>query len=161
MNDMDNGYLQRLLGLLVATVCGLAICAMITALCSCKSTKYVTVPEYHTVYKTKTDSVVKHDSVWQHDSVYVWEHGGIKYKYREKLVNNYKYIDRLRVDTLLKTDSIEVPVPVERELGWWEQTKVDYFMPIAWVCVILLLSLLWIIRKRRNAPMQRQDDNRE
>lgn len=47
---------------------------IMVCLVSCR-TKYVSVPEYHTEYKVRTDSFIKRDSVWVHDSVSVWMKG--------------------------------------------------------------------------------------
>jgi hypothetical protein len=57
-----------------------------------------------------------------------------------------KYIDRwkevIKVDTLIKTDSIQVPYPVEKKLSRWQQIKMDTGGIAIGGCVVLLLILL-------------------
>ena len=101
-------------------------------LVSCR-TKYVSVPEYHTEYKERTDSFIKRDTV---------------FKEKLKKVYNDHYIYTNKTDTVMKTDSVRVPFPVEKKLGRWEQIKMDYFVPICCVLAIILLSLLWLIKRR-------------
>ena len=82
-----------------------------------------------TVEKVRNDTtyITKHqrDSVWLHDSIHVTEKGDtIRI---EKW--HTKYIEKATHDTLYqhKTDSVPVPYPVEklveRELTWWQQTR--------------------------------------
>ena len=82
-----------------------------------------------TVEKVRTDTtyITKHqrDSVWLHESIHVTEKGDtIRI---EKW--HTKYIEKATHDTLYqhKTDSVPVPYPVEklveRELSWWQQTR--------------------------------------
>jgi hypothetical protein len=50
-------------------------------------------------------------------------------------------------DTVLKTDSVAVPYPVEKELSWWERQKIAFG---EWVFVGMgVLLLLLIIRNRK------------
>lgn len=146
--------MARVLKVLAAFVIGVAICAVLTCLMGCRSVKYVSVPEYHTEYKVRTDSFVRRDTAWVHDSVSVWMHGDTVWKEKYKTRYEYKYVYRNVGDTILKTDSVRVPYPVERKLGWWEQKKVDYFVPVCVVCGIFFVSLLLLIRRcirrRRN-----------
>lgn len=86
---------------------------------SCKSKQYVTVPEYHTEYITRTDTFNKVDSIYMKDSVYVYQNGDTvtinKTTYRDRWHNIYK----VKLDTIIKRDSI--PYPVVRELTKNEQ----------------------------------------
>lgn len=89
------------------------------AVCSCK-TKVVTVPEYHTEYRTNT----------VHDSVYVEKRDSFIMKMKGDTVTiehwNVRYKDRFIevTDTFIKTDSIPVPVPAE--LSRWQRFCCDY-----------------------------------
>lgn len=85
---------------------------LLLTLISCKTqTKIVEVevPRIHTEYITKTDSVMMYDSIYikeytKADTVYLSEY-------------KFKYIDRIKCDTIMKNDTItivkEVPVEVE------------------------------------------------
>lgn len=51
--------------------------------------------------------------------------------------------------TAVKREVVEIPVPVERELGWWERTKIDLFFPVLMIAVIAVMYIVvWIIRRR-------------
>ena len=138
----------RVARLLVAFLVGCVLCGLLTLLTGCRSVKYVSVPEYHTEYKVRTDSFIKRDSVWVHDSVSVWMKGDTVFKDKVRTEHEDHYIYTNKTDTVLKTDSVRVPFPVEKKLGRGEQIKVDYFLPICCVLAIISLSLLWLIKRR-------------
>lgn len=149
MDDFNiKEIIWRLLAVFLAFIMSVAICAFIGMLIGCKSVRYVPVPEYHTEYKTKTDSFVKRDSVWVKDSVWLWMQGDTVYKERCHMKYNDRYVYRNKTDTLMKTDSVRVPYPVEKKLGKWEQTKIEYFTPLACLSGIIFVSLLWLIKRR-------------
>lgn len=138
----------RVLRLMVAFVVGVAVCAVLTCLVGCRSVRYVSVPEYHTEYKARVDSVLRHDSVWVHDSVAVRLMGDTVWRDRWHTETAYKYVYKTKTDTMVKRDSVRVPLPVERRLGWWEQAKVDYFVPVCCVCVIIITFLIYKMKHR-------------
>lgn len=113
-------------------------------LTGCTTTKYVTVPEYHTdtLYKSR----VVHDSIWQHDSTYIREKGDTLII--EKWHN--KYVIKELTDTFYQSsiDSIPVPYPVEKlvekPLHWWQRT----LMYIGSAAILLLLLYIMIRIKK-------------
>ena len=94
--------------------------AVLLMLVGCK-TKYVSVPEFHTEYIAKTDTFAKVDSVYLKDSVFVYHNGDTvivnKVAYRDRYHNIYK----VKLDTIIKCDSVSVPYPTERTLTKGEQ----------------------------------------
>lgn len=94
---------------------------------SCRSVKYVTVPDVHT--DTVLITKQQRDSIWLHDSVYVHEWSKNDTVYVELSKWHTKYIERLRTDTLYehRVDSVGVPYPVEvkveKELNWWQKFR--------------------------------------
>ena len=108
---------------------------------SCK-TKYVSVPEYHTEYITKTDSFTQRDSIFVKDSVYMWMKGDTIYKEKFSVIYKDRLLDRYLCDTVIKTDSVRVPYPVEKQLTKWQQIKLDIG---EWVMVALALSLIALV----------------
>ena len=136
------GCLQGV-GFVVMFIIALAICAMFS---SCTTTKYVTVPEYH----TDTLIVTQHqrDSIHVHDSIHVTERGDTV---RIETWHT-KYVEREVHDTLYqsKTDSIPYPVPVIQEvpaqLTWWQEARLH----IANILLYLLglLAAYWLIKKK-------------
>ena len=116
-------------------------------LCSCR-TEYVPIEvvRYDSVMIEKLMS----DSVFVRDSVYLKEKGDTIYKYKDRFV----YVYKNRVDTFFaeKIREIEVPVPVEQKLTWWERVKLNY---AEWVIAVLVAIALvyalrqWLARKIR------------
>lgn len=150
MDDIDYKRLLKEFGMiLLAFIASLVIYGVIGMLTSCRSVKYVPVPEYHTEYKVKTDSFVKRDSVWVKDSVWLWMKGDTVYKERWCMKYNDRYVYRNKKDTVIQTDSVRVPYPVKRELSRWEKVKLDWFIPILSVGLGVTGILLWISRTRR------------
>lgn len=109
-------------------------------LCGCRT-------EYVPVESVRYDSVMieklMRDSVFVRDSVYLKEKGDTIYKYKDRFV----YVYKNRVDTFFaeKIREIEVPVPVERKLTWWERVKLEY---AEWVLgVIVAVALVYALRQ--------------
>ena len=129
--------------LLVITVC-VACCT------SCK-TKYVTVPEYHTRYTHNTDTLLHSDTMFVRDSVIIRMQGDTtiveKIKWRDRFVNVYK----IKMDTVMQTDSIRVPYPVEKQLSKWEQAKIDYGgMAIGGTVALVIFVVVWLVKRIRH-----------
>ena len=128
----------------------MAILVIISLLVGCTTTRYVTVPS------VSVDSVYadrwQHDSVYLLDSVFVnrWMAGDTVFV--DKVVTKYKYKDRWRYDTMavVKTDSVRVPYPIEKDLGWWERTRLDAFPVLIVAVVVLAFIVVWLVRMRRN-----------
>ena len=127
---------------------------MLGLFAGCKSTKYVTVPEYHTEYIVRSDTIAKVDSVVVKDSVFVYHNGDTmvvnKVMYRDRVRDVYK----VRTDTILRRDSVTVPYPVEKKLTKAEQRYMAVgryaCKALAWVLVFAFLLLLaWLGKKYR------------
>ena len=104
-------------------IVALFLTTAVLILSSCTTTKYVTVPEYHT--DTLIQNTVLKDSVFLHDSIYQKEKGDTiliekwHTKYRERLVHDTTYISK--VDTIAKP--YPVPEYVEKKLNWWQRLR--------------------------------------
>ena len=106
-------------------------------LCSCK-TKYVPMEtvKIDTIYINK----LQRDSIYMYDSVFVKDKGDTvfvekyKYLYRDKLVRDTLYINR--------TDSIQTPYPVEKELTKWQQFRMDFGV---WAIGIVIITILVVV----------------
>lgn len=106
---------------------------------SCR-TQYIPVETVRTEFRTR-DSI-RYDSIYHHDSVFVRMTGDTVYLYKYKYLYKYQYVNK--IDTLMQTDSIQVPYPVEKQLSKWQRFKLD-FGGIA-MCVVIGI----IIIKMRN-----------
>lgn len=116
-------------------------------MCACRT-------EYIPIEVVRVDSLylskLLRDSVFIRDSVYVKDSGDTVFVDREK----YVYVNKTRVDTFYieRVKEVEVPVPVERKLSWWEQMKLDYaeWLFGVLVAVVLLMKLKeWAARRLR------------
>lgn len=129
----------------IVLVSGLIILSFV----GCK-TKYVSVPEYHTEYIVKSDTLAKLDSVYLRDSVFVYHSGDTvvinKVAYRDRYHNIYK----VRLDTIIRRDSI--PYPVERTLTASEQrlmTLGRFFIAFLFLVIgIAVLLFFWYHNKK-------------
>lgn len=121
-----------------------AIVMVLLMLCGCRT-------EYVPLETVKKDSVYldkwRKDSIFVRDSVYVREKDDTVYMYKYKHV----YIDKLKTDTMyvFRTDSVDVPVPVERELSRWERWKMELGGISFGVCIGLAAVIVWLIKKRK------------
>lgn len=115
------------------------IILLISAICfvSCR-TQYIPVESVRTEYKTR-DSI-RFDSIYQRDSVYMLVKGDTVYQYKYKYL--YRYLTTNRTDTILKTDSIQTPYPVEKQLSRWQSIKMELG---GWAFGIIILFTLIII----------------
>lgn len=109
---------------------------------SCR-TQYIPVETIKTEYRVR-DSI-RHDSVYQQDSVYVTVKGDTVYEYKYKYLYKYQYINR--TDTLMKTDSIQIPYPIEKQLSKWQRFKLDFGG------TAMLIMIMIIIVKLKNLKM--------
>ena len=131
---------------IVYTCLGLLVAVLLCALFSgCTTTKYVTVPEYHT--DTLRQVTVRHDSVMVHDSIRVSEKGDTV------LIEKWhtQYRDRWRTDTVYqsKRDSIPYPVEVIKEvpaqLTWWQQTRLHLANILLYL--LLIVGIIYVGKK--------------
>lgn len=117
------------------------------ALAGCTTTQYVPVETVRTEYKDRVREVHTTDSVT--DTRFVFVKGDTVVDYRDRV----KWRDRYIHDTctVVKTDSIAVPYPVERELTWWQRTKMDFGgVAFAVLAVALCIAVVWLtLRQRR------------
>ena len=105
---------------------------------SCRTTEHVPVE----VIKSDTTYInhIHRDSIYQRDSVYILNRGDAvlitqtKYLYRDKLVRDTVYASR--------TDSVQVPCPVERKLTRWEQIRLDMGSWTIWTIIIVILIVI-------------------
>ena len=116
------------------------ICVLFLFLCGCRT-------EYVPIESVRYDSVMieklMRDWVFVRDSVYLKELGDTVYKYKDRVV----YVYKNRVDTFFaeKIREIEVPVPVERKLTWWEVVKMEWLDRI--FAALVIVALYWKIKE--------------
>lgn len=108
-------------------------------LASCR-VQYVPVETVRTEYKTH-DSI-RIDSVFNQDSVYILVKGDTVYQYRYKYLYKFLYLNK--TDTVVKTDSIQVPYPVEKQLTRWQTIKMELG---GWAIGVILLFVLIIVSR--------------
>ena len=129
----DNVAVRGCSELVVGFAVALLACLLIS-LCGCKAQKVVervevpvVVTQEHTIESVKVDHV--RDTLIQRDSIYHYIKGDTV------LIERWHYLQgstkAVRVDTLIKVDSVQVPVvttkvvtkteQVEKPLHWWQR----------------------------------------
>ena len=117
---------------------------LLTAMGSCTTTKYVTVPEVHEHWHHQTDTIMRTDSIIDHQQIIIREVDsatmakyGIELKDMQRawLIENNRLRKQLSelmqssADTTIVHDSIPVPYPVEvkvpAELTQWQQIRIS------------------------------------
>ena len=139
---------------------------IVLQLCGCKQVEYVPVKEVKTVELQQNGflglkgfyGVEENTKVTIHDSIVVvvnqqGEEVGRKEYHEKETDREYKekYEElRMMYESLKseKTDTLQVPYPVEKKLSRWEQTCVNYGGEAIVICVVFLFVIIWIIYKR-------------
>lgn len=122
------------------------IVLLMSAICfaGCRTTQYVPVETIKTEYKTR-DSI-RHDSIYQRDSIYVIDRGDTVYTYKDRYLYKYLYLNR--IDTVIETDSVQIPYPVEKALTRCQKAKIELG---GWAFgVLIMLAIVLIIRLLKN-----------
>lgn len=123
---------------------------LLLMLVGCKTIEYVPVEVVKT--QTKDHLVEVHDSVYIRDSTVIHTKGDTVFKDKWKLIYKNRYVH----DTTYvhRTDSIPVPCPVEKQLGKWEQFKLDYMGYISTILLaalaVLIIYIRWQQKPRNN-----------
>lgn len=115
---------------------------VLMSLTGCKSVKFVPVPEYHTLYKTRVDTVQLRDSVYFRDSVFIAAKGDTVFLTKTHWRERFRNVYHTKTDTIMQRDSIRVPYRVEKPLTKWQQWKMDlggWAMGVVAVLVILVI----------------------
>lgn len=115
---------------------------VLMSLTGCKTVKFVPVPEYHTLYKTRVDTVQLCDSIYFRDSVFIAAKGDTVYLTKTHWRERFKNVYHTKTDTIMQRDSVRVSYPVEKRLTKWQQWKMDvggWAMGVAAVLVILVI----------------------
>lgn len=132
-NEQDNIAVKGCSELIVGFALGLLACLLIT-LCSCrggheiiKEQVPVVVTQEHHTESVRVDIV--RDTIRQRDSVYHYIKGDTTIIERWHYYTNNN--NAIRIDTLIKVDSVQVPVvtervvtkvqEVEKPLKWWQR----------------------------------------
>lgn len=147
--DYDEGNGKAVgyaLGITLAILIAILIGVTILLFSSCTTIKYVPVESVRTEYKDREVERITTDTLT--NTRFVFIKGDTVLDIREK-----ERIRRVEIhDTLVfvRTDSVPVPYPVERQLTKWQQTKMDLGgMAIGGLGIIILAFFIWLIFKIR------------
>lgn len=129
----------------IGIIVALFICALFSG---CRSIRYVPVETVRT--DTLYQKVLQRDSIHIHDSVTIREKGDTV------MIEHWRtqWRDRVQRDTVYRsrTDSVQVPYPVERQLSKWEQFCIDYGKVMTGATVVLLVFIIvWLARRLRKS----------
>lgn len=123
---------------------GILIIIFVFLCISCSTVKYIDREVPIETVRTEYINQLYRDSVFVHDSIDRYISGDTVYQYKYRYI--YKYLNR--TDTVVKTDSIEVPVEVKtteikevNKLRWYQST-------LMWAGGLALLILSFILGKK-------------
>lgn len=145
----------------VTLILAVAVTLLFALLMSGCKTKVVTVPEVHTEYVARTDTMrlMELDSVLLRDSIFVdrWVSGDTVYQVKEVYRQGVRWRDRVvyrsATDTLLRVDTVSVvPAPVAAELT---KSQRRYITIGKWACgvgvavvaALIAVAVWWYRRK--------------
>lgn len=92
-------------------------------LTACRSTRIVTVPEYHEVIVHQRDTTSQKDSTYVRDSIFIEVKGDTVRVEKYNIVYRDRWHDRLRTDSFLQRDTITVVKEVALPLSRWQKAK--------------------------------------
>lgn len=125
---------------------------LLMCMSGCK-TKYVTVPEYHTKYVVRTDTMERTDSVYRSDSVVIFQRGDTIFKDRIFYQDRYRFLNRVKTDSFIRRDTVYVQKPVERTLTKSEQRYITLGKYVVGVLVALAVGIItlavWLWHRKK------------
>ena len=105
---------------------------------SCRSIRHIPIEtvKHDSIYISK----ILHDSIYQRDSIYVDRKGDTVLIYKDRYLYKYKNL----IDTMYisRTDSIQVPYPIEKQLTKWQSMKLELG---GWALGIIIVFILVLI----------------
>lgn len=123
---------------------GILIIIFVFLCISCSTVKYVDREVPIETVRTEYINQLYRDSVFVHDSIDRYISGDTVYQYKYRYIYKYLY----RTDTVVKTDSIEVPIEVKtteikevNKLRWHQSA-------LMWAGGLALLVLSFILGKK-------------
>lgn len=139
---------------------GLLVCLL---LAGCRTVRYVPVETVRTDSVHVRDSSVVNTIIHYKDSLRIKDSIVIVVDTAGNVLSKEKYHDerhtkdteRSNNETNVKekdarsAGSVEVPVPVEKPLGWWQQARLKLFWPLVAVVVVLTVAVWWMVRMAR------------
>lgn len=121
----------------------IALVLFTAALTSCAPTRYVPVESVRTETRDVVREVATVDTLRL--ETYVYDRGDTVFIARDRWRTRYA-VERDTV-TVVRTDSVAVPYPVERELTAWERTRLDYGgYALLCLAVVLVAAVVWLVR---------------
>lgn len=114
---------------------------------SCRCVQYVPVESVRTEIQYKDR--LQRDSIHVHDSIYIRNNGDTIFVDRW----HTEYKDRFLHDTtyIHKTDSVQVPYPVEKSLSRWQTIKMELGgWAFGIIIAFVLIIIGWMVYRWRN-----------
>ena len=97
----------------------------VIVLASCKSVRYVTVPEYHETVVHQRDTVSQKDSFFVHDSIAFMQRGDTVFLDRFHTVYKDRWKYQVRVDSFVQRDTVTVVKEVEKPPSTLQKWKMQ------------------------------------
>ena len=166
-NEMYNRKSEKSMIACCYSLAGIILLVILSLLFSgCKSIQYVPVEKVKTEYINRTDTVNKIDTLLSEKETIIREADsslvaklGLQLKANERAIlilqreleRQVSKESEHKTDTVIKTDSVQVPYPVERKLTKWEQTKMDAGGIALGACLLFIIMMIvgWLRKCNR------------
>ena len=133
----------------VYSLVGMVVLLLLAMLASCKTTRYVSVPEYHKEYINRTDTFLRSDTLFRLDSVVIRQQGDTTFIEKIRWQNRFVNVYKVKTDTIMKSDSIRVPYPVEKKLSKWQQLRLDFGgWAMGLIVIVIFFVVVWLVRRK-------------
>lgn len=133
---------KQYIGMCLSVVGFFIILILAMIMSGCTSIRYIPVETIKTEYVSKIDTFIKKDSVHIKDSVFVTVKNDTVIVDRWHIKYKDKWEYKIVTDTIIKTDSVQVPYPVEKSLTKWQQIKLDAGGMAIGGCLVFLLIII-------------------
>lgn len=147
-------------------IIGMVVLLLLSFLFSgCQTIKYVPVETVRTEYIHSTDTVKEIDSVFSEKETIIKEADsatiaklGLQLKDNERAIlilqkeleKQISSKSESKTDTVIKTDSIQVPYPVEKPLTKWQSFCIDYGKITLGASILLIVFIIiWLVKRFR------------
>ena len=148
------------------SLAGILLLVFSLLLSGCKSIQYVPVEKVKTEYINRTDTVNKIDTLISEKETIIREADsslvaklGLQLKANERAIlilqreleRQVSKESEHKTDTVIKTDSVQVPCPVERKLTKWEQTKMNVGSVSIGICIsfVAIMVIVFLVKAYR------------
>lgn len=141
----DREYERRERGIVMGASAVCIVILLLMMICGgCQSTKYVPIESVKTEHKDREVEKLVTDTVRTERVVFIKGDTLIDIRTEQKIMR----VEIHDTCLIVRTDTIRIPYPVERELSRWESIKMDMGgFAIGGIAFVILALIAWLVIK--------------